>query len=91
MIAWGYGECYMQIFSHANDYDKDMDMVSVYSSNGILDRIFDKCQWYDTFIVCFYAHHNITDGLVDSVFYGIPDWVYEEEVLGVNYAHYVNG
>ena len=30
------------------------------------------------------------DGLVDSVFNGIPDWVYEEEVLGTNYAHYVN-
>ena len=35
--------------------------------------------------------YHITDGLVDSVFYGIPDWVYEEEVLGVNYAHYING
>jgi len=30
------------------------------------------------------------DGLVDSVFNGIPDWVYEEEVLGTNYAHYIN-
>merc|ERR1711892_1085506 len=32
-----------------------------------------------------------TDGEVDNVFNGIPDWVYEEEVLGVNYAHYING
>ena len=33
----------------------------------------------------------ITDsGAADSVFNGIPDWVYEEEVLGVNYAHYIN-
>jgi len=31
-----------------------------------------------------------TDGEVDNVFNGIPDWVYEEEVLGVNYAHYIN-
>merc|ERR1711892_587963 len=31
------------------------------------------------------------DGEVDNVFNGIPDWVYEEEVLGVNYAHYING
>jgi len=30
------------------------------------------------------------DGEVDNVFNGIPDWVYEEEVLGVNYAHYIN-
>jgi dipeptidyl-peptidase-4 len=30
------------------------------------------------------------DGLADSVFNGIPDWVYEEEVLGTNYAHYIN-
>ena len=29
-------------------------------------------------------------GVVDNVFNGIPDWVYEEEVLGVNYAHYIN-
>ena len=29
-------------------------------------------------------------GEVDNVFNGIPDWVYEEEVLGVNYAHYLN-
>ena len=29
-------------------------------------------------------------GEVDNVFNGIPDWVYEEEVLGVNYAHYIN-
>ena len=32
-----------------------------------------------------------SDGEVDNVFNGIPDWVYEEEVLGVNYAHYING
>jgi len=31
-----------------------------------------------------------TNGEVDNVFNGIPDWVYEEEVLGVNYAHYIN-
>ena len=31
-----------------------------------------------------------TDGEVDEVFNGIPDWVYEEEVLGVNYANYLN-
>jgi dipeptidyl-peptidase-4 len=31
-----------------------------------------------------------TDGLADTVFNGIPDWVYEEEVLGTNYAHYIN-
>jgi len=31
-----------------------------------------------------------SDGEVDNVFNGIPDWVYEEEVLGVNYAHYIN-
>ena len=31
-----------------------------------------------------------TSGVVDEVFNGIPDWVYEEEVLGVNYAHYIN-
>ena len=31
-----------------------------------------------------------TAGEVDNVFIGIPDWVYEEEVLGVNYAHYIN-
>ena len=30
------------------------------------------------------------DGESDKVFNGIPDWVYEEEVLGVNFAHYVN-
>jgi len=30
------------------------------------------------------------DGETDNVFNGIPDWVYEEEVLGVNYAHYIN-
>ena len=34
---------------------------------------------------------TITDsGVVDNVFNGIPDWVYEEEVLSVNYAHYIN-
>ena len=31
-----------------------------------------------------------SDGEVDNVFNGIPDWVYEEEVLGVNFAHYIN-
>ena len=31
-----------------------------------------------------------TDGVVDNVFNGIPDWVYEEEVLGSNYANYIN-
>ena len=31
-----------------------------------------------------------TDGRADAVFYGIPDWVYEEEVLGTNSAHYTN-
>jgi len=31
-----------------------------------------------------------TSGVVDNIFNGIPDWVYEEEVLGVNYAHYIN-
>ena len=30
------------------------------------------------------------DGVVDNVFNGIPDWVYEEEVLSVNYANYLN-
>jgi len=30
------------------------------------------------------------DGEVDNVFNGIPDWVYEEEVLGVNFAHVTN-
>jgi len=29
-------------------------------------------------------------GESDKVFNGIPDWVYEEEVLGVNFAHYIN-
>ena len=29
------------------------------------------------------------DGVVDNVFNGIPDWVYEEEVLSTNYAHYI--
>ena len=32
----------------------------------------------------------MSDGLADTVFNGIPDWVYEEEVLGVNFAHYIN-
>ena len=31
-----------------------------------------------------------SDGEKDNVFNGIPDWVYEEEVLGVNFAHYIN-
>ena len=31
-----------------------------------------------------------TDGQTDNVFNGIPDWVYEEEVLGSNVAHYIN-
>ena len=31
-----------------------------------------------------------SDGETDNVFNGIPDWVYEEEVLGVNFAHYIN-
>ena len=31
-----------------------------------------------------------SDGLADTVFNGIPDWVYEEEVLFVNFAHYIN-
>ena len=31
-----------------------------------------------------------TDGVVDDIFNGIPDWVYEEEVLGSNYANYIN-
>lgn len=31
-----------------------------------------------------------TDGKIDQVFNGIPDWVYEEEVLGDNKAHYVS-
>ena len=31
-----------------------------------------------------------TDGETDNVFNGIPDWVYEEEVLGTNFAHYIN-
>jgi dipeptidyl-peptidase 4 len=30
------------------------------------------------------------DGKVDKVFNGIPDWVYEEEVLGDNKAHYIS-
>lgn len=28
------------------------------------------------------------DGIIDNIFNGIPDWVYEEEVLATNYAHY---
>jgi len=31
-----------------------------------------------------------TDGVIDNVFNGIPDWVYEEEVLGVNYANHMS-
>ena len=31
-----------------------------------------------------------SDGVVDNVFNGIPDWVYEEEVLGVNYANHMS-
>ncbi len=31
-----------------------------------------------------------TDGKVDNVFNGIPDWVYEEEVLSDNKAHYIS-
>ena len=27
---------------------------------------------------------------MDNVFNGIPDWVYEEEVLGVNYANHIS-
>lgn len=30
------------------------------------------------------------DGEPEIIFNGIPDWVYEEEVLGVNYAHYID-
>ena len=30
------------------------------------------------------------DGITDSVFNGVPDWVYEEEVLSTNYAHYIS-
>jgi len=30
------------------------------------------------------------DGEVEVIFNGIPDWVYEEEVLGVNYANYID-
>ena len=30
------------------------------------------------------------DGKIDNVFNGIPDWVYEEEVLGDNKAHYIS-
>ena len=31
-----------------------------------------------------------TDGVINNVFNGIPDWVYEEEVLGVNYANHIS-
>ena len=31
-----------------------------------------------------------TDGVVDNIFNGIPDWVYEEEVLSTNHANYIN-
>ena len=31
-----------------------------------------------------------TDGVNDTVFNGIPDHVYEESVLSVNYALYIN-
>ena len=31
-----------------------------------------------------------TDGVVDNIFNGIPDWVYEEEVLGSIGANYIN-
>jgi len=30
------------------------------------------------------------DGEPETIFNGIPDWVYEEEVLGVNFAHYID-
>ena len=30
------------------------------------------------------------DGVIDTIYNGIPDWIYEEEILIVNYAYYVN-
>ena len=30
------------------------------------------------------------DGVIDTVFNGIPDHAYEESVLLANYAHYIN-
>ena len=60
------------------------------------------CHWVgnenDENILIFVSKNNMywkPDGTkktteeVDNVFNGIPDWVYEEEVLGVNYAHYI--
>ena len=30
------------------------------------------------------------DGVIDTVFNGIPDYSYEESILCVNYAYYIN-
>ena len=30
------------------------------------------------------------DGVVDTIYNGIPDWVYEEEILSTNNAMYFN-
>ena len=66
------------------DNDRDENILIYVSNNNLYWRSANPVAEADKDIAV------TTDGETDNVFNGIPDWVYEEEVLGVNYAHYIN-
>ena len=66
------------------DNEKDENILVYVSNNNLYWRPADSISKSDQDVAV------TTDGEKDNVFNGIPDWVYEEEVLGVNFAHYIN-
>jgi len=76
------GSEHLQYCDWVDNVDGDETLLYV-SNNNIYIREHADLEDYDIAIT--------NDGQVDNVFNGIPDWVYEEEVLGVNFAHVTNG